>query len=150
MTYEQFGRWQDFAIRMAQHCYPKATEARIKKIIEEVKSYFDERKLQKDWPVIMDWDGNKDDFYLCDDTREFFDEYRHWNRYEEDYTGKFYNQIICCIRSGFDIAVEQSGGVVGFTAGDIRRMYNGEVPNWVKEHWNVSFEIIADCEGLWL
>ena len=150
MTHEQFLRWEDFSTRMAKHCYPKATEARRKKIAEEVKSFFDERKFQEDWPEIMDWDGNKDDFYLSDSVDDFYDNYRHWSRREEYYTGNFYSQVVCCIRAGFDIAVEQSGGVIGFTAGDIRRMWNGEVPEWVKEDWEQPFDTIPDDESVWL
>lgn len=38
----------------------------------------------------------------------------------------------CCIRAGLDCAASPSMGVVGFTAGDIRRMYPDGVPEWVK------------------
>ena len=39
---------------------------------------------------------------------------------------------VCCIRAGFDLAVAQSMGVLGFTAGDIRAMYPDGVPAWVQ------------------
>ena len=44
----------------------------------------------------------------------------------------------CCIRAGFDLAVSPSDGVMGFTAGDLRRMYPEGVPDWVKRDgpWN--------------
>lgn len=148
MTNEQFLRWQDFSIRMAENCYPKATETRREKIVEEVKSFFDERT--RDYQMFWDWDGNNGSECLTDYVDDFFDEYRHWIRHEEWYGGKFYNQITCCIRAGFDIAVEPSGGVIGFTAGDIRRMYNDEVPSWVKKEWNIPFDTIPDDKGLWL
>jgi len=150
MTEEQFLRWQDFAVRMAEHCYPKATEARREKILEETKNYF---CFQEDWPEIEDWDGNGDNYFLGDQVKEFFEKYLHYNRKESYYAGKFYNQVTCCIRAGFDIAVEQSGGVVGFTAGDVRRMWSGkneEVPSWVKEGWEIPFDGILDEEGIWL
>jgi len=40
MTREQFDRWFDFAVRMAEHGYPNATPYRREKILEEVKDYF--------------------------------------------------------------------------------------------------------------
>lgn len=148
MTYKQFLRWESFSIRMSEHCYPEATKARGKKITEEVVSFFEERRFQKDWPKIMDWDGNKDDFYLSDNVDDSFERYRHWSRREGYWTGRFYTQVTCCIRAGFDIAVDPSGGVVGFTAGDIRRMWQ-KVPRWVKRHWK-SFDAIPDAGHVWL
>jgi hypothetical protein len=39
--------------------------------------------------------------------------------------------LSCCIRSGMDLAFEQSAGVVGFTAGDVQKMYPEGLPKWV-------------------
>lgn len=39
--------------------------------------------------------------------------------------------VRCCIRAGLDCACASSGGVLGFTVGDVRRMYPGGVPAWV-------------------
>lgn len=79
-----------------------------------------------------------------------------------------------CIRAGLDMAVAPSGGVVGFTAGDIRRMYHEGVPDWIARHWDEAetievkavvpgvgfvpkvvgksprFEDMADTAGVWL
>ena len=151
MTSEQFERWQDFSLRMAKHCYPKATDSRKTKILEEVKDYFYWRRLQKDWPEIMDWDGNDDKYYLCDKVREFFEKYLHYSRREDEYTGRFHEQIVCCIRAGFDIAVEPSSGVVGFTVGDLKQMYGGVIPEWIKcQEWDVSLDEAADSAEIWL
>ncbi|HUV84239.1 MAG TPA: hypothetical protein VMV86_00935 [Methanosarcinales archaeon] len=150
MTFDQFEHWKDFSLQMAEHAYLEATGTRKKKIFDEVKSYFDEREFQNDWPEIMDWDGNKDDYYLSDQVDDFFDNYRHWSRREEYYTGRFYNQVTCCIRAAFDIAVEPSGGVIGFTAGDIRRMFDGQVPDWVKEFWEDDFDSIPNDDPVWM
>jgi hypothetical protein len=156
MEKKQFERWEDFAIRMAKHCYPDITDARRKKIIEEVESFFDDRKYEADWTDIMDWDGNGDDFFLCDYVDEFYDNHRHWNRREECYTGKFFNQVTSCIQSGFDMAISSgdgtvgcSAGVIGFSAGDIRRMYQRNVPKWIKALW-YSFDAIPDEAEVWL
>jgi hypothetical protein len=157
VTDEQFERWEDAAIRMAKHCYPNATEARRKRILEEVKEYFHWRHCQKDWPQIRDWDGNKDDYYLCDQVQEFFDDHYHYIRLKDCYGGKFWSQIVCCIQVAFGMAVEPSlGGVIGFTAGDIRRMWNGNIPDWIKADWkdenenDINFDAMPDETGLWL
>ena len=52
--------------------------------------------------------------------------------------------VCCCVRAGLDLACSPSMGVVGFTAGDIRRMYPEGVPEWVAPpgerltHWRTG------------
>jgi len=151
MTREQFERWRDFAVRMAERGYPDATRHRTDKIQEKVQDYFSWREFQNDWPEIKDWDGNGDDYYLGDAVNEFFDEYRHWKPETETYGGKFYSQVTCCIRAGFDMAVKQSGGVLGFTVGDLRRMFDGNVPDWIiKNDWDIPLEQAPDDVPIWL
>jgi hypothetical protein len=147
MTQEQYNNWKDFAVRMGRTVYQSATEKRQKKILDKILDYFSWRELQNDWPEIMDWDGNKDDYFLADAVEEFFDEHRHWSRKLACHTGKLYDQIVCCIRAGFDMAVEQSGGVLGFCIGDVRRMYNGQVPMWVTPD---NFASEPDNKPIWL
>jgi hypothetical protein len=69
-------------------------------------------------------------FYWGDDRR-----YRQWDEL-------WGTRIRCCLRAGMDMAVSPSMGVMGFTAGDLRRMYRGSVPDWVMgtealeiQHW---------------
>ena len=151
MTREQFDHWLDFAVRMAKHGYPKATSLRREKILKEVKKYFWWRESLEDWPKINSWDYNADYGYLSVYVKDFFDGYLHWQRKSETYGGRFFNQIICCIRAGFDIAVNQSGGVLGFTAGDLRRMYNEDVPDWItNQDWDTPFAMIPNNEFVWL
>lgn len=150
MTDEQFSRWKDFATRMAEHCYPASTEKRKAKILEEVKEYFWWRHYQEDWKEIADWDGNGDDYFLGGQVDDFFEKYTHYSRRKDTYTGRLFSQITCCIRAGFDVAVEPSGGVLGFTAGDVRRMWAGDVPNWVKGWFEDPFDSFPDDEALWL
>lgn len=62
-----------------------------------------------------------------------------------------------CIRAGLDMACEPSAGVVGFTVGDLRRMYPEGVPSWLTEQFindktgkPVRFNRLADKTPLWL
>lgn len=106
-----------------------------------------------------------------------------WNPYYwEDLSGREYEKrdeqfcgpVLCCIRAGLDLAVAPSAGVMGFTAGDIRRMYPEGVPEWVTggdEKWdaqhfvgvipgvglipgktepNGTFASLPDSAGVWL
>lgn len=68
-----------------------------------------------------------------------------WKRYERardtddydcedgirrDWSERYFGPVGCCIRAGLDMACEPSAGVIGFSAGDIRRMYPEGVPEW--------------------
>jgi hypothetical protein len=46
---------------------------------------------------------------------------------------RWYGPVACCIRAGIDMACPDGHGmgVLGFTAGDLRRMYPEGVPEWV-------------------
>lgn len=74
----------------------------------------------------------------------------------EQWEAQWGGPVRCCIRAGLDFAADPSAGVVGFTAGDVRRMYPEGVPGWVfpegerLEHWpfgpeNGTFESLPDA-----
>ena len=153
MTEEQFSRWREFSINLAIHGFPVTTEKRRDRLVTEIVDYFEWRDLKSDFLEIVDWDGNGDNYYLCDRVNEFFEDHYHWIRKNDAHGGRFYDQITSCIKAGFDIAVTQSGGgVVGFSVGDIRRMWDGNIPEWVKLTLNLkdNFDIMSDNYPLWL
>ena len=151
MTDEQYLRWKDTAIRMAKKC-TNGTEKRKIRVLEEVEWFFRWREFQHDWPEVQDWDGNETQYSLAEKVDDFFNEYTHWNRKEGCYTGgKFYYQVICCIQAAFGLAVKPSlGGVIGYTVGDVRSIWDGNVPDWAKEGWNTPFDSMSDDTPLWL
>ncbi len=51
--------------------------------------------------------------------------------YREQWDDQWGGPVHCCIRAGLDMAANPSGGVVGFTIGDLRKMYPEGVPEWV-------------------
>lgn len=91
----------------------------------------------------------------------------------EEVTDRWGSPVACCVRAGMDCAFEPSMGVLGFTAGDLRRMYPDGVPGWVTgdEPWdtipidavvpgvgfvpgkpvpNGRFDELPDDAGVWL
>jgi hypothetical protein len=72
--------------------------------------------------------------------------------------------VRCCVRAGMDLASAPSAGVVGFTVGDLRRMYPEGVPGWITSEFfrgspfetlpdgaePVDFAAIPDEAGVWL
>ena len=150
MTDEQFERWMQFSIRISVHGFPEATKQRRRKIIKQVANYFRWRNFQRDWSGISSWDGIDDEYYLSDAVSDFFNKYLHWRRKEEYYGGKFFDQITSCIKAGFDVAVKPSaGGVLGFTVGDVRHMWQGCVPEWVVSQID-NFSNLSDRDEVWL
>jgi len=152
MTKLQYLRWKFFALGMAKHCFPNATEARRKRLYDDLLGYLD-------WVGDDRWvDGAEYAKFECWDfgvhshAEEFFQQYYH-----EDFNGrekgnKYLNQIMCCLRAGIDVAVEPSGGVIGFTIGGVRKIFNGRLPKWVREFWDNHPEIdtLPDDTPVWL
>lgn len=50
---------------------------------------------------------------------------------QEEWSERLFGPVHCCLRAGLDNASEPSMGVIGFTAGDLRKMYPEGVPDWV-------------------
>jgi hypothetical protein len=158
MTPQQFERWKDFAFRMCD----KALELRLRPsrawVKEKLEDFFSGLTPQ-DVAKITDWDS---DPYPCDMLSEAS---QYWNpfywggeaqdeafhQFEEQWEGP----VRCCIRAGLDVASAPSAGVVGFTIGDLRRMYPEGLPDWVTAFIidpsaPISLESIPDHEGVWL
>ncbi len=89
-------------------------------------------------PSCLDYDSDKD--CTCEEVEDLFAA-----QWDEQWGGP----IECCIRAGLDCAFEGSGGVLGFTAGDLRRMYPEGVPIWVvgTDSWD-TIEIEAVVPGV--
>ena len=144
MTPEQYERWMDFSDRMALHGWPDATEARKKKIREYVSWFIS----NQDWHMdqIKSWDNGP--VYVCDELSTFLWDQFHIDRPEQS---KFENQISCCVRAGFDVAVAPSAGVVGFDVGMLRRMYDNNVPDWIAKFFEPPLtDADLDTDGVWL
>lgn len=156
MTPEQFERWKDFAFRMAA----KALHVRQRPSREWVKDKLEDffRGLTPDEvQEITDWDSKP---YPCDmvaEASQYWNPF-YWNgedkpfhQFEEQWEGP----VRCCIRAGLDVASSPSAGVVGFTMGDLRRMYPEGLPDWVTTFIidpenPVPLESISDQDGVWL
>jgi len=154
MTPEQFDRWQDFALRMARN-YPGATAARRKKIETSIEDFFswyerdDEAVAQ-----MIDWDNAPS--YVGDRVCDHLQPHQHYRLVgrtgeELERANRFATQVSCCIRAGIDRASSPSAGVVGFTVGDLRRMYPDGLPDWVIDGYEPPVAAdTPDDAGIWL
>ncbi len=165
MTSEQLERWKDFSLRMAKSCYATNRRPYVWQIIENVEWFFDLLD-DDDVPNIVDWDSEP---YVCDMCSHHEEKWipHYWSLPYDDEVpgvyekaqGQWADPVRCCIRAGLDMASSPSAGVVGFTAGDIRRMYPEGVPAWVfppgerLQYWlsgelNGTFEDLPDSAGV--
>lgn len=68
---------------------------------------------------------------------------RQWER-------QFWSPISCSVRAGLDMATRIGGGVIGFTVGDLRRMYPQGLPRFVTRHFPRNMRSMSDEHGVWL
>lgn len=151
MTGEQFARFKDFALRMAMQGWPHATPARKQRLHGEIADLIDSWELDAD--EIDGWDNKA---CVCDWVSEWaahtHDHYRVDRKGREHERGnKFYTQVCCCIRAALDLTTESpSAGVLGFDVGDLRRMYDGTIPDWIAGRYGADLATARDEEGILL
>lgn len=190
MTPEQYERWEDFSLRAAKTWYATSRRPSAKWVLETVEEFFD-GVAARDVPLIVNWDHcnpypGKTDSYgrsvrpygIGSQVTLFLDEVEPYHavvdnnddddaydqrlrlahkQWDEQWGGAVY----CCIRAGLDMACAPSAGVVGFTAGDIRKMYPEGVPEWLfppderlmyalSDVENGTFAELPDNAPLWL
>lgn len=103
-----------------------------------------------------------------DDGEEYFDEWsgrKKWHcgmgdRMREliewdnifSLTKKGQTDLTCTIRIAIDLLIEQSGGVVGYTVGDLRKVFDGNIPDFILNTFENKEALLAagDEEGIWL
>lgn len=174
MTREQYERWCDFAMRMAR-TYPRRSKATRDTFVECVEDFICLHTNDGDLiDGISGWDDTDNgNGLVCDNfARWWWDNLRRRldapdDRYQDDrrdgdtkafqrWEERWVTPVNCCIRAGLDMASSPSAGVVGFTVGDLKRMYPEGIPAWVSEGMQDSSGNAVDLnarpvsEGVWL
>lgn len=147
MTRLQFDRWQAFSkgLVLSYDCTPRRRE----KLLYEMGAYFGWIEKMGWWRGMRSWDESDDGApYPGDLFYETFDEYCHWSETRQD-EGRFHSQLSGAIRAGIDVASEPSAGVIGFTIGDVRLAFGGEIPDWFRELYP-GIEKGEASAGVWL
>lgn len=179
----QYRRWKDFAIRMSQKGWSireimrKEHQNAVIPAVQEFFSHMD-WDYKNDVIRIESWDDTRTDTargrdyyghysigpYVCDIVSEFLNNWNpfHWDDEESDKAYEHWDdnwggRIRCCIRAGLDLAVELSAGVLGFTKGDLERMYPEGAPMWIQNGWGkqnahwkpIEWTDIQSEDGLW-
>lgn len=148
----QYERWKQLGLGLARG-YRNLTAARQAKLLDEVEcciGYVACNGLEtvEDWdcPVERDgirWEcaGDRVRDYLWDGRYEFERQYKNGNI--KLVRGRFGDTLTACVRAGFDVAVAPGGGVIGFTVGDLRDVFDGPIPDWVAGHFEDPAALLA-------
>ncbi len=61
------------------------------------------------------------------------------------------DDFICTIRIAIDLFIQQSGGVVGYTVGDLRKAFDGNIPEEIAAGFEGGdIRTAPDSAGVWL
>lgn len=142
----QLARWKQLSCGLARG-YTNLTPVRKAKLLNEVDCCID-YMVCNGLETVADWDsgvrygnewhehyesaGSRADTFLWDNRYVFERETKHG---VEIVCGRFGNMLSACVRAGFDVAVSPSGGVIGFTVGDLRDIFDGEIPDWIADQF---------------
>lgn len=150
VTREQYERWIDFARRMGS-AYPRRSKAAREKLAEYAVAFIVTHcNNGRDVERVSGWDDTKNGSgYVCDSFDTWWwDGLRFWQGAPSDYyedgrdgepaafrrwVERWPDAVNCCVRAGLDVASSPSAGVVGFTVGDLKRMYPEGIPSWVSD-----------------
>ncbi len=148
-------RWKEFARRMIFNGgMTNITDHRKQLLWSEIESFIDSYRQE---PV----DGWCGEYCLCDYFRETFGQ-----TYGQDIlrkTGgglfsslemsedprKFYNQLEIVARASID-SVTGGDGVIGYTVGDLRAMFDGAIPRWLTQQYKGLSNCTPDSAGICL
>ena len=160
----QLERWNQLSAGLARS-YRSLTARRKAKLLAEVANCID-------WVVcngretVADWDhgvqygakwherhesaSTRVSNFLWDKGFEFERRYRNGNI--ELARGRFGDMLTACVCAGFDMAVSPSAGVIGFSVGDIRDIFDGTIPDWIAEQFDDKNALLSAArdEVVWL
>lgn len=147
LTEEDKHRCLDFAKRLCFVGYDHLTQARRDRLWYEAEGFLADALAEGH----TSWETKSPDGLGCC-TCDWFSE-----RFSERYiplTGKwadrlekgdypqFFDTLEAICRAAFDVVDDFAGGVWGFTLGDIRRMYDGTLPDWIPTDWYLDDTLV--------
>jgi hypothetical protein len=157
MNRTQYENWKDFSIRMARVVYADSAQPTCEWIVGQVNDYFSGLETMglealahvTAWDQANELGGILPCDYMAEREEELIPSDILFTPNETEFDETFLSPIRSCLRAGIDLACEPSAGVVGFTVGDIRKMYPRGIPRWVTENWT-DFESVPDSADILL
>ena len=128
MTELQFEQWKEFSVKAIGAL--DAAEARKTKLNTNTLLFFDEIDNQKIIESLECWEDVMSLFY------DLFEEY-HVDC-DKEKTKSFQSQLRAAIRAGINLVTSGWGVISWFTAGDIKSMFQGEIPEYVTRRFTTK------------
>jgi len=152
MTAKQALKIRDFAIKWIDKVVGKQT-AYKKRLRSAVDALIPADIGTKYCKVIYDPYGflaiNSWDSGVYGGMGDFLTELLEWDNHF-GFTKKANNDLSCTLRVAVDLLIEQSGGVVGYTVGDLRKAFDGDIPDDISRLYACDFSTLPDAEPVWL
>jgi uncharacterized Zn finger protein len=131
MNQSQFQQWKEFSTKAINAL--AVTETRKSKLKTNVAQFFEEVSNNLDLSDVERWEDVMDLFY------DLFEEFRV--NHDKEKTSSFRSQLHAVVRAGINIVSGDWGVVNWFTAGDIKSMFQGQVPDYVaKRFTSIAFD----------
>lgn len=139
VTNELKERCLDFAKRFIFKGRQNLTDARRKKLWSDAEWFLTDALEEGH----TGWESGSPEstFPACDWFNERFDEKYFPNtpkwdkRFEAGEQPKYLNELNVICRLAFDVIDDMPGGVWGISLGEIRGMYDGQIPEWFNQGW---------------
>lgn len=146
MTIEQALQLRKFAIDWITKVIAKRKDYH-EKLIRIVDDIIPEDINEHDAYNVLEcenWDSGNERYYGFSDML-----YEYWNDFYPTVTKKVKTDISCAFRIAIDLYIEQSGGVVGYTVGDLRKVFDNNIPQFIQEYYP-GIESAKDSDSIWL
>jgi len=135
MDIEQATKVKELAINFASKAIAKRCDYR-KRLVDVIEDIFSCGEIED----VVDWDNGNPD--MSDHIDDYF--------VPCGFTVKFQDDVSCSIRIAVDLLIKQGGGVVGYTVGDLKKAFDGEIPNFICERYEGDLNSADESEGIWL
>lgn len=131
MNQLQFEQWKEFSTKAIEVL--TITEVRKNNLKTNVAQFFEEIVNNVDLFEIERWEDVMDIF------SDFFEEF--YVNSDKEKTCSFLSQLRAVIRGGINVVLDGWGVLNWFTAGDIKSMFQGQVPDYVtKRFTSIAFD----------
>ena len=143
-TIELRERCLDFAKRMIFKGYQRLTQKRRERLWSDVE-YFVSMCLDNgsyDWDQTEGGYGYATDYFSEHFDEQYFPNTPRWDKkFENGIEPKYLSDLRFICRSAIDLFDDWAGMCWGWTIGDFKRMYDGQLPVWFpKDDWHIFMD----------
>jgi hypothetical protein len=150
MTPEKAIEVRDFAINWIENVHHRSRKATKAECKELFKGLIDDDPSYDSYDVLS-WDG----WDSCEGRYgrpacDFWTECRDYSFWGRVYSSRVIDLCETACRVAIDLLVKQSGGVVGYTIGDLKKAFSGTIPQWVCDRYETDLNEGANDDPIWL